>query len=102
MRWRFARKMSRARPCRVCDVERMVRGSLSVEWSGWDSNPRPPACKAGALPTAPPPQRKVSLAVQTFGRKIEKVRCSWPFGESATLQHLLNEQVPWESSSALL
>ena len=25
-------------------------------WSGWDSNPRPPACKADALPAELPPR----------------------------------------------
>ena len=28
-----------------------ARPSYRPAWSGWDSNPRPPACKAGALPT---------------------------------------------------
>ena len=27
-------------------------------WSRWDSNPRPPRCHRGALPTAPRPHRK--------------------------------------------
>ncbi len=31
--------------------------TLGREWSGWESNPRPPACKAGALPTELPPRR---------------------------------------------
>jgi hypothetical protein len=30
-------------------------GASCGKWSGWDSNPRPPACKAGALPTELPP-----------------------------------------------
>ena len=29
-------------------------------WSRWDSNPRPPRCHRGALPTAPRPHRKNS------------------------------------------
>jgi len=30
-------------------------------WSRWDSNPRPPRCHRGALPTAPRPHRKLFL-----------------------------------------
>jgi site-specific DNA recombinase len=35
------------------------RGSNSLQWwSRWDSNPRPPRCHRGALPTAPRPHRR--------------------------------------------
>src|SRR5450432_652924 len=34
-------------------------------WSRWDSNPRPPRCHRGALPTAPRPHR-VDSAMLTF------------------------------------
>ena len=34
-------------------------GSNSLQWwSRWDSNPRPPRCHRGALPTAPRPHRR--------------------------------------------
>src|SRR5207237_783333 len=43
---RDARGLERVRP----------RGTSELrEWSGWDSNPRPPGCKPGALPAELPP-----------------------------------------------
>src|SRR3989442_13194408 len=33
-----------------------------VEWSGWDSNPRPPGCKPGALPAELPPRTVSKIA----------------------------------------
>src|SRR5712691_2013749 len=37
------------------DVE---RHAVKSWWSRWDSNPRPPRCHRGALPTAPRPHRR--------------------------------------------
>src|SRR6267378_2969011 len=34
-------------------------------WSGWDSNPRPPGCKPGALPTELPPPATNGRVEQT-------------------------------------
>src|SRR5712691_9922245 len=42
------------------DVE---RHAVKGWWSRWDSNPRPPRCHRGALPTAPRPHR---LTATTF------------------------------------
>src|SRR6266404_9136881 len=35
----------------------LVGHRLCLWWSRWDSNPRPPRCHRGALPTAPRPHR---------------------------------------------
>src|SRR5882672_7525583 len=44
-------------PARRCAT---ATKSTGWEWSGWDSNPRPPGCKPGALPTElPPPAPKI-------------------------------------------
>ena len=38
-------------------------------WSGWDSNPRPPGCKPGALPAELPPRRRPIRHVATGVRQ---------------------------------
>src|SRR5271169_3086199 len=38
-----------------CDALRSLDIFLKDWWSRWDSNPRPPRCHRGALPTAPRP-----------------------------------------------
>ena len=43
----------------LIEGEERERGSNSLQWwSRWDSNPRPPRCHRGALPTAPRPHRR--------------------------------------------
>src|SRR6266550_4066515 len=50
------------------------------QWSGWDSNPRPPGCKPGALPTElPPPGNEhryatVGLVEQTLMLRVCDIR----------------------------
>ena len=55
--------------------------SLFHLWSDGDSNPGPPACKAGALPTAPPPRMVFIVPVQPIGRELHlsQVRSSRGF-----------------------
>src|SRR5207244_11086374 len=36
-------------------------GLLRGTWSGWDSNPRPPGCKPGALPAELPPRTSFKI-----------------------------------------
>ena len=43
----------------LMEGEERESGSNSLQWwSRWDSNPRPPRCHRGALPTAPRPHRE--------------------------------------------
>src|SRR5438132_4800026 len=47
-------------------------------WSRWDSNPRPPRCHRGALPTAPRPHRCKTNDLPGFTGTHRKVRHSPP------------------------
>src|ERR1700686_5920304 len=53
--------------------------TLNLWWSRWDSNPRPPRCHRGALPTAPRPHR-IDSAMLAFAR--------WPRPSQAANQLL--------------
>src|SRR5579859_3573065 len=57
-------------------------------WSRWDSNPRPPRCHRGALPTAPRPHRwkRVVAFIALRGGKRQT-------GRSATFQVLIKMDV---------
>ena len=46
-------------PIALQDVD--AKSHRIIWWSRWDSNPRPPRCHRGALPTAPRPHRKEEL-----------------------------------------
>lgn len=54
-------------------------GHFNLWWSRWDSNPRPPRCHRGALPTAPRPHR-IDSAMLAFAR--------WPRPSGAANQLL--------------
>ena len=53
-------------------VYKSVSGKVHKKWSIWDSNPRPPQCECGALPTALMPQtmgiiaRKYGFVIKNF------------------------------------
>src|SRR3954463_15287015 len=40
-----------------------TRSLRNIWWSRWDSNPRPPRCHRGALPTAPRPHRSTTATM---------------------------------------
>ena len=59
-------------PIKLFDVSRLSRLSFTAScrwWRWWDSNPWPPACRAGALPTELHPHIGVSRSL-----KIEQLR----------------------------
>src|SRR6266404_991977 len=57
----LAKGRTRAGPEREAAVAHAIgaktQTNLIIWWSRWDSNPRPPRCHRGALPTAPRPHR---------------------------------------------
>ena len=63
-------KIHLAQKCYLCSryiLLPMSPGRTSPNWwSRWDSNPRPPRCHRGALPTAPRPHRQGNSQFTTF------------------------------------
>jgi hypothetical protein len=43
-------------------------------WSRWDSNPRPPRCHRGALPTAPRPHRRTIIILHEGSVSVHDMR----------------------------
>src|SRR5690349_5793822 len=59
--------------CRMalCELHALCGESVGAWWSRGDSNPRPPRCHRGALPTAPRPHRVATF--EYYHRKIARV-----------------------------
>ena len=71
-----------------------------LEWSGSESNRRPPACKAGALPIELPPLRRVSLAGRLPDDGMAKGRCSCHLFRAQSRFRTVAMQASFPSASA--
>src|SRR3989442_309386 len=63
-------------PYRVPSLNRILSLVPYEKWSGWDSNPRPPGCKPGALPTELPPRTDYKITTYFQLRMAQNDHCA--------------------------
>ena len=73
---------------------RLFNGVLTVWWRWWDSNPWPPACRAGALPAELHPHR-VSRSLKIEQQLIHTTLYA-PTSRLSSFAYLRNMICPWK------